>query len=1334
MSTPYDGKILLVNWKGITTPGATAVETAVILRQKMPNVAGIMLKTSNGIKWQGDLPFDNDRKAITGPERIKEWVDAFAAEGLEVHVWGVPRGLKTIDLPHEADLFAQAALVPGVKSLILDVEHGEFYWQGTTANEAHILMNHIRQRIGEDVHIGLSVDGRRNRPFNIFVTPWINHVNSLHPMVYPVLFGRHKSISQHLDDAFKNMRPFNLPIIPMLQTAADFDRPTPTEITQQGVEAWRKGAAGISFFRLGSDLYSKDNQPHMGDREYTAVAAIPPKSQPQLHDAAEAAGFAADIDLQQALPPQTVYKATWDFKNSGSTTWDSSYQLTYTHEANPATSQHTRLPLSTVTTFPITELGTIDQVEPGQTVSLTVVLKLPAKPGTYATNWQLQTSDGRHFGPIRWTIATVAGTNAYELLNFENSAGDHENLMPGRRFSGIWTVRNNGTNAWSGDMRIVYTPIHRPETENSVLDLLGGKNLYSLHEVAGVDHVDPGETAALKLDFVAPQQPGNYAFNWQMQPKDGQPFGGLRWMIISVAAIIVTPPPPPDPITATIQFGMNINPNGGHGLDVERLRGLGWVRFVYWASRENNSPGEAYQKRYRHIIQSYANAGIKSLLVLHQDTEWGNAPWDHGGWELYAERFARACAGVAQACTEFSEMVAYQIYNETDSGFGSDAPYHNPSAIGIPPEKFAIVVAKAAQAIRAVDPHATIVLGGMKTGPHNAVQYLQRVQARLGGSLPVDALACHPYGRYVKHAPFNFKEIGLLADSLTVYKQAFPQLPLWITEIGVPGHSTVLGPEYYGTIATYLREIIIEIADNHSDHVPVMLWFAWSDVSENAGIVTLDGSMKAEIADAYQLMLDMGAAAITPKALAFTAGPDAEFLGFETTLINHTAVPANSSFTNRWTFRNSGTTTWDTGYKLVYAPLNGQPTNDPMVEATSFNLNAVATPNNAAPGDQIVVELTMTAPEQYGRSYASRWELRDANNKPFGHLYAQITVIPPIIAGPGTRQSKMTYLADHSIPDGTQLQAGAAFHKQWRVLNNGSRQWGDGFRLVYMAGDLQMARGVASHIVPKTAPGAEAILSIPMSAPPVSNGRSANFSSSWRLQDDRGNFFGDPLWVKITVTSSQVQTAFTLFNDTSRWYSQRDPRWVNQRLGNGNQTIGSWGCLLTCYAMMLSAYGLPITPDQINQRLQGHTPERGFRGSAVQFIAPATLLAGLVQSKNIRSRRLPDIPDTEWDPNTDPIQRIDNALASGQAVIAQVDFNLRDDNIDQHWVIIVQRTPEGDDYLIIDPITPADQIGQLRSLMSSYGQRNPSRSNNDNLRDAIKSALIYRYTGGAVGG
>ena len=118
-------------------------------------------------------------------------------------------------------------------------------------------------------------------------------------------------------------------------------------------------------------------------------------------------------------------------------------------------------------------------------------------------------------------------------------------------------------------------------------------------------------------------------------------------------------PTTPQPTTA-VQFGMNVNPEV-HGLDVDRLAGLSWVRFVFFASRLNLSPEEAYQRRYRGWIQTYAAAGIKSLIILHQDTEWGNAPWDNGGWEQYAETFAKACGRVAAACAEFGDCVAYQL-------------------------------------------------------------------------------------------------------------------------------------------------------------------------------------------------------------------------------------------------------------------------------------------------------------------------------------------------------------------------------------------------------------------------------------------------------------------------------------------------------------------------------------------------------------------------------------------------------------------------------------------------------------------------------------------------
>jgi hypothetical protein len=70
--------------------------------------------------------------------------------------------------------------------------------------------------------------------------------------------------------------------------------------------------------------------------------------------------------------------------------------------------------------------------------------------------------------------------------------------------------------------------------------------------------------------------------------------------------------------------------------------------------------------------------------------------------------------------------------------------------------------------------------------------------------------------------------------------------------------------------------------------------------------------------------------------------------------------------------------------------------------------------------------------------------------------------------------------------------------------------------------------------------------------------------------------------------------------------------------------------------------------------------------------------------------------------------------------------SLYDSNIEQHWVILVKRTPSGDDYLILDPVIPAEQVlDQPRSLMVKYGNRMAGRSNEENLRHALKSALVY---------
>ncbi len=279
MTTPYDGKILLVNWMGRVTPGDTIADLAALIRNKMPNVAGVMLKTSNGVSWQGHLG-DSGPKAVTGVTRIRQWVEEFDRQGLEVHVWGVPRAKRpegadrSPDIHKEAAKLVRAANIAGVKSLLLDVEHGPYYWLGTP-EEAKELMTRIREGIPGHLHVGMVLDGRRNRDFSFWVDPWMPYVDSLHPMVYPILFGSFKTIDQHLDDAFHNLGAYNKPIVPMLQAFGESERrPTPAEITQQGSAAWAKGAAGISFFRLGSDVWARDHLPHMGDPEYGAIARI----------------------------------------------------------------------------------------------------------------------------------------------------------------------------------------------------------------------------------------------------------------------------------------------------------------------------------------------------------------------------------------------------------------------------------------------------------------------------------------------------------------------------------------------------------------------------------------------------------------------------------------------------------------------------------------------------------------------------------------------------------------------------------------------------------------------------------------------------------------------------------------------------------------------------------------------------------------------------------------------------------------------------------------------------------------------------------------------------
>jgi len=130
---------------------------------------------------------------------------------------------------------------------------------------------------------------------------------------------------------------------------------------------------------------------------------------------------------------------------------------------------------------------------------------------------------------------------------------------------------------------------------------------------------------------------------------------------------------------------------------------------------------------------------------------------------------------------------------------------------------------------------------------------------------------------------------------------------------------------------------------------------------------------------------------------------------------------------------------------------------------------------------------------------------------------------------------------------------------------------------------------------------------------------------------------------------------------------QDDERWKDVKLGNSNETIGSWGGLLVSATMMLNGIGYNETPETVNEKMK---KAGGFQGA---FFIPSVLPYVWT---NCAYR---DMQPCENYPA--PIAKIDAAVATGKPVILQVDWN-KQAGIQTHFVLVKEK--QGDDYVIYD--------------------------------------------------
>lgn len=218
-------------------------------------------------------------------------------------------------------------------------------------------------------------------------------------------------------------------------------------------------------------------------------------------------------------------------------------------------------------------------------------------------------------------------------------------------------------------------------------------------------------------------------------------------------------------------------------------------------------------------IDAYEDAGISVDGLLTYSSAWAaasehDAP-DLTAWEEYVSAVATRYAGRVQA---------WEMWNEPNSSnffTGSSSDYVD-------------VVNAASEAIRAADPHAKIILGGLAGSD---TSFLREVLPHIGvGS--IDAIAIHPYrviGDTFTYKPEEIEDgLNTLAVDIDnviaeLERDGFSDMPIWFTEFGYPTHAHGLTQKQQ---AQYLsRAYIIALS---SKHVQKIFWYSLIDAGTDS--------------------------------------------------------------------------------------------------------------------------------------------------------------------------------------------------------------------------------------------------------------------------------------------------------------------------------------------------------------------------------------------------------------------------------------------------------------------------------------------------------------------
>jgi hypothetical protein len=183
--------------------------------------------------------------------------------------------------------------------------------------------------------------------------------------------------------------------------------------------------------------------------------------------------------------------------------------------------------------------------------------------------------------------------------------------------------------------------------------------------------------------------------------------------------------------------------------------------------------------------------------------------------------------------------------------------------------------------------------------------------------------------------------------------------------------------------------------------------------------------------------------------------------------------------------------------------------NSTVPEEPTVDVNAIHT----FAAETVVAEFTQTAQAMPPTSAATATDA--LTNTPAATAPPTETAVPtnnPFESTPTEITcDDAKWVADVTVPDGTEMTPGQDFVKTWMVRNTGSCTWGTGYTLIH--GYDERLDGVAEPLTTAVAPGEEVEVSVRFRAP----SGVGEHRSYWRMQNAAGSAFGEFLYVAIVV-------------------------------------------------------------------------------------------------------------------------------------------------------------------------------------------------------------------------